>query len=174
MPLFTQSLATRQGFSSYRLRSGVLPDARHAWLCKAPWMSNLHVTVHVRSSRLQVARRHAGEYAQRLGLVEGALRFIEGRIEDLEGAGVAPESADVVISNCVVNLSPDKPKVLAGAWRALAPGGEMHFADVYADRRLSEVGRPCMRARSLGASATAVLQLQAARLRPLQLGIVFL
>ena len=82
---------------------------------------------------------------QRLGLAEGALRFIEGRIEDLEAAGVAPESADLVISNCVVNLSPDKAAVLAGAWRALAPGGEMHFADVYADRRLSEVRRqPCV------------------------------
>ena len=74
-----------------------------------------------------------------MGLAKGALRFIEGRIEDLGAAGVAPESADLVISNCVVNLSPDKAAVLAGAWRALAPGGEMHFADVYADRRLSEV-----------------------------------
>ena len=54
---------------------------------------------------------------------------------------MAPESADLVISNCVVNLSPDKAAVLAGAWAALAPGGEMHFADVYADRRLSEVRR---------------------------------
>ena len=45
------------------------------------------------------------------------------------------------VSNCAVNLSPDKAAVLAGAWRALAPGGEMHFADVYADRRLSEVRR---------------------------------
>lgn len=72
-------------------------------------------------------------------MAEGALRFIEGRIEDLAAAGIAPESADLVISNCVVNLSPDKAAVLAGAWAALAPGGEMHFADVYADRRLSEV-----------------------------------
>ncbi|KAK9825681.1 hypothetical protein WJX81_003184 [Elliptochloris bilobata] len=92
-------------------------------------------------AQLAVARRHAGEYAQRQGLAEGALRFVEGRIEDLEGAGVAPASADLVISNCVVNLSPDKPAVLAGAWRALAPGGEMHFSDVYADRRLDEAAR---------------------------------
>lgn len=76
------------------------------------------------------------------------MRFIEGRIEDLGAAGVAPESADLVISNCVVNLSPDKPAVLAGAWRALAPGGEMHFSDVYADRRLSEVRRSVMRVQS--------------------------
>ncbi len=43
---------------------------------------------------------------------------------------------DLVISNCVVNLSPDKRAVLREAHRALADGGELHFSDVYADRRL--------------------------------------
>ncbi len=86
----------------------------------------------------QVARRHAGAYAQRLGLADGALHFVEGRIEALAEAGIAAGSANLVISNCVVNLSPDKRRVLAEAWRALAKGGEMHFADVYCDRRLPD------------------------------------
>lgn len=73
-----------------------------------------------------------------MGLADGALRFEEGRIEALAEAGIAAGSADLVISNCVVNLSPDKPRVLAEAWRALAEGGEMHFADVYCDRRLPD------------------------------------
>jgi SAM-dependent methyltransferase len=49
--------------------------------------------------------------------------------------------------SCVINLSPDKPAVLREAYRALAPGGELYFSDVYADRRVpkaaqkDEVGR---------------------------------
>eukprot|EP00887_Chlorella_sp_A99_P002978 scaffold24.g2978.t1 len=64
------------------------------------------------------------------------LRFVEGRIERLDEAGIADASVDLVISNCVVNLSPDKARVLREVARVLAPGGEMHFSDVYCDRRL--------------------------------------
>lgn len=64
-------------------------------------------------------------------------------------AGIADESVDLVISNCVVNLSPDKQRVICEAYRVLRAGGEMHFSDVYADRRVpaalqtDEVGRRC-------------------------------
>jgi arsenite methyltransferase len=51
-------------------------------------------------------------------------------------AGIADESVDLVISNCVVNLSPDKQRVIREACRVLRAGGEMHFSDVYADRRV--------------------------------------
>lgn len=51
-------------------------------------------------------------------------------------AGIADESVDLVISNCVVNLSPDKQRVIREAYRVLRAGGEMHFSDVYADRRV--------------------------------------
>jgi SAM-dependent methyltransferase len=37
---------------------------------------------------------------------------------------------DIIISNCVVNLSPDKRAVISGAYRALRPGGEFYFSDV--------------------------------------------
>ena len=47
-----------------------------------------------------------------------------------------PGSFDVIVSNCVLNLSTDKPAVLRGAKRLLKPGGEFYFSDVYADRRL--------------------------------------
>lgn len=50
-------------------------------------------------------------------------------------------SYDLIISNCVVNLSPDKRRVLLEAFRVLTTGGEMHFSDVYCDRRLPEVAR---------------------------------
>lgn len=43
---------------------------------------------------------------------------------------------DIIVSNCVINLSPDKEAVLRGAYRLLKPGGELYFSDVYADRRV--------------------------------------
>ena len=61
----------------------------------------------------QVARRHADEYCQgMLGYKTGNMRFVEGHIELLDRAGIQDESVDIVISNCVINLSPDKPRVL--------------------------------------------------------------
>ena len=44
----------------------------------------------------------------------------------------------MIVSNCVINLSPDKEAVLRGAWDLLREGGEIYFADVYADRRIPE------------------------------------
>ena len=87
----------------------------------------------------QVAGRHVGDYCKStLGYAQPNITFVQGFIECLPEAGIGPESADLVMSNCVVNLSPDKAAVLHGAYRALAPGGEMYFADVYCDRRLPE------------------------------------
>ena len=66
------------------------------------------------------------------------VRFLKGYIEKLDELGLEPGSFDVVVSNCVINLSVDKPAVLRGAFDLLKPGGELYFADVYCDRRLSD------------------------------------
>ena len=70
-----------------------------------------------------------------------AMDFRKGFIEDIAGAGVAAGSIDMIISNCVVNLSPNKQLVLQGAYDALRVGGEIYFSDVYVDRRLSDDAR---------------------------------
>jgi len=69
------------------------------------------------------------------------VRFLKGYIEELDRLDLEPESFDVIISNCVINLSVDKPAVLRGAFDLLKPGGEMYFADVYSDRRLPDTVR---------------------------------
>ena len=61
---------------------------------------------------------------------------MHGKIEQLKEAGLAAESMDLVLSNCVLNLCPNKQRVLEQVYRVLAVGGEFFFSDVYCDRRL--------------------------------------
>eukprot|EP00924_Labyrinthula_sp_SR-Ha-C_P014557 augustus_masked-scaffold_34-processed-gene-1.16-mRNA-1 protein AED:0.07 eAED:0.07 QI:0/-1/0/1/-1/1/1/0/376 len=89
--------------------------------------------------QLSVARDNAEEYCvKKLGYDKSNLEFKKGYIEDIEGTGIVNESVDLVISNCVINLSPDKEKVIQGVFDSLKYGGEFYFSDVYCDRRLPE------------------------------------
>lgn len=81
---------------------------------------------------LELAERHKAEAG-----IDNAT-FLLGAIEQVP---LPDRSVDVVISNCVINLSPDKAAVLKGARALLKPGGEMYFSDVYADRRLPDAVR---------------------------------
>lgn len=90
---------------------------------------------------LAVAASHRQSQARRFGFLRSNVDFRKGYIEDLAEVGVADNSVDVVISNCVINLSPDKERVFAEIFRVLKPGGELFFSDVFADRRLPSAVR---------------------------------
>lgn len=92
------------------------------------------IGVDMTEEQLAVARRHQDWHAERFG--HANTDFRHGYIEDLAGAGIPDASVDVVVSNCVVNLSPDKPRVLSEIFRVLKPGGELYFSDIFSDRRL--------------------------------------
>ncbi len=68
----------------------------------------------------------------------GNVRFVKGHIEDIP---LPDASVDVVISNCVINLSTDKPSVIAEMFRVLAPGGRLGISDVVAQDDLSPAQR---------------------------------
>jgi len=92
------------------------------------------VGVDMTDQQLAVALAHQAWHAEAFGFDN--VQFVKGYIERLEDLNLAPASFDVIVSNCVVNLSPDKSAVLNGVHRLLKPGGEFYFADVYANCRV--------------------------------------
>ena len=94
------------------------------------------VGVDMTDEQLSVAEQHIEWHRARFGYAKPNTRFLKGYIEKLAELDLKPKSFDLVVSNCVVNLSDDKGAVLRGAHGLLKSGGEMYFADVYADRRL--------------------------------------
>jgi SAM-dependent methyltransferase len=109
------------------------------------------IGVDMTADMLARARRGLAWYRQRHGLDN-----VEFRLGEIEHLPVADASVDVVISNCVLNLSPDKPRVWREIARVLKPGGRVAVSDLALLRPLPESVRADIQA-LVGCVAGAVL-----------------
>lgn len=96
------------------------------------------VGVDMTDEQLSIAQKYELYHQEKFGFKKGNVTFKKGFIEKLDEIGLPENHFDIIISNCVVNLSTDKEAVFEQAYNLLKPGGEIYFSDVYSDRRVPQ------------------------------------
>ncbi|KAG5268994.1 hypothetical protein AALO_G00197120 [Alosa alosa] len=89
-------------------------------------------------SLVSAAQKFVQYHQEMFGYKKPNTVFVQGYMEKLDEAGIQSNSLDVVVSNCVICLCPDKRAVLMEAYRVLKEGGELYFSDMYASEVVPE------------------------------------
>ena len=107
-------------------------------LAQVVGQDGLVIGIDMTNEQLAVARKYISYHTNKFDLNKPNVDFRKGWIEDLATAELEDNSVDVIISNCVVNLSPDKESVFKEIFRVLKPGGELYLSDIFSGRRVPE------------------------------------
>lgn len=96
------------------------------------------VGIDMTKEQVEIAQKHKKYHEELFGLEDKNLEFVHEKIENILNASLRLNSFDLIVSNCVINLIPNKEKVLKDAFKLLKVGGEFYFSDIYSDRRIPE------------------------------------
>jgi arsenite methyltransferase len=96
------------------------------------------IGVDMTDQQLTVANRHIDYHMEKFGYDAPNVEFHKGIIEDLSDLPIEAGSVDLIVSNCVINLSSNKLNVFKEIKRLLKPNGELYFSDIFAGRRIPE------------------------------------
>ncbi|KAK8841989.1 Arsenite methyltransferase [Tritrichomonas musculus] len=98
------------------------------------------IGVDMTDEQLEVANRSISYHHQTFP-DSSSVEFKKGMIEDLKSVGINDNSVDIVISNCVINLSNDKERVFKEIFRVLKDGGEVHISDIFTNIPVGQKAR---------------------------------
>lgn len=100
---------------------------------------NGHVTgIDMTGELVTIAQQYIQYHQEKFGYMKPNVTFVQGYMEKLSEAGIQKDSLDVVLSNCVLCLCPDKASVLKEAFDVLKEGGEMYFSDMYSSKPIPD------------------------------------